>query len=180
MTDGINNEGAKTRSLIWCAIVGVTLGAVFSVSILEALILEVPVAMVVGLLFCVPPSRRYRLGGYLPTVGFALATMAFAVALPMKPFDKRIASLTASTVSIGDLVHLELASEPTDPEWAKVRITLPSKQPTRSEIVGCINEQTPLKARVFVCGNGSTLLWGAWHSKIGLSSKSATLAQFKP
>lgn len=180
MNDGMNSEGAKKLGTLGPAVLGLSLGAAFSVTYLELVILAIPLTMIIGLLFCLPQHRRYRLRGYLPATGVGLAVMALAVALPVKSFDRPIPPLSGAKVSLSELTRAGLVYDPGEPAWLGMEVTLPSATPTRMQIVECIGQQTSLDARISRCGNGSTLLWGAWFSKIHLRPKASEIAQSRP
>lgn len=167
----MKQEGVQPR-IAWAPVlVGAALGILFSIGYLELVIPAIPLTMIVGLLFCLPKDRRYRLRGYLPAMGVALAVMAGAAVLPVKKLDQPVAALPSPRPSIAELCQAGLTYEPSSPDWNDVRIELSSAAPSRNEIIRCINQQTPLEADVFGCGNGATLLWGPWTSKIRLRPK---------
>lgn len=177
MNDGINSKDARKCGSLGPAMLGLSLGVAFSVSYLELVIPAIPLTMIVGLSFCLPKHRRYRLRGYLPALGIALGVMVLAVALPVKTFDRTIPPLPANKVSLGELTRAGLVYDPGEPTWLGMQVTLPSATPTRMQIVECISQQTSLDARISRCANGSTLLWGAWFSKIHLRPKKTDVAE---
>ncbi|MEN9678204.1 MAG: hypothetical protein RIS76_4100 [Verrucomicrobiota bacterium] len=181
MSGGTHPEGSRitgpTWSLAGCLCVGTALGVTFSVLPLELVILGVPLALGIGLLFCLAPSRRYRLGGYIPTLGIALSVMIGAGFLPTKRLDRPVGEFPNKNVTMGELVRREVAYELSNPAGQSTSISLPTIHPSQRQILDAINQQTQLRASVFRCGNGSTLVWGSSIGRIRINTPTQRAAQ---
>lgn len=184
MNDGVNNEGGKTQSKTWslagCAFVGVVFGTVFSVLPMELVLLGAPLALGIGLLFCFPSTRRYRLSGYVPTIGIALTVMVCAGNLSPKRIDQPVDTFPSTVVTLEELVHRGIVYDLLDPAWASVSVALPTARPSQRQILDCINQQTQLRASVFRCASGATLLLGSSVGRISIRPSPKLLAQAKP
>jgi hypothetical protein len=181
MSGGTHPEGSRipgpTWSLAGCLCVGTVLGIAFSVLPLELVILGVPLALGIGVLYCLTPSLRYRLGGYIPTLGIALSVMIGASFLPTKRIDRPVGEFPSRYVTMGELVRRDVAYELSNPAWQSIGISLPTTHPSQRQILDAINEQTQLRASVFRCGNGSTVVWGSSVGRIRINTPTQRVAQ---
>jgi len=181
MSGGIHPEGSlipgPTWSLAGCLCVGSVLGVAFSVLPLPMVILGVPVALGIGLLFCLVPSRRYRLGGYIPTFGIALSVMIGAGFLPTKRIDRPVGEFPGKNITMGELVRREVAYEFSNPDWQSINISLPTTHPSQRQILDAINEQTQLRASVYRCGTCATVVWGSSVGRIRIKAPTQRAAQ---
>ena len=181
MSDGTHQEGSRIPGPAWslagCLCVGTVLGIAFSVLPLPMVILGVPLALGIGLLFCLVPSRRYRLGGYIPTLGIALSVMIGAGFLPTKRIDRPVGEFPGKIITMGELVRQDVAYELSNPAWQSIGIALPTTHPSRSQTLDAINDQTQLRASVYRCGNGSTVVWGSSVGRIRINTPTQQVAQ---
>ena len=171
----MNNKGANTKKLIAGAAIGAALGATFVAAPVEIVVLAVPPSICVGIFLCLRDLTRLPAAGM--TVAAVVSVIVAVIATRTDALDKRPASFSTNVVTIEDLVRKGTAYEPAEADWAKTQIRLASVEPTVREIIQAVNDQTPLRARVFRCGTGLSILHGAWVGKIEFRAKApASLA----
>ena len=161
--------GTKLRMLIAGTVIGAVLGATFVWAPVEIVVLALPASILVGIFLCVRNAARISAAGM--TVAAVVVLIAAVVVTRPDPMEKRPATFSSAKVTIADLVGKGTAYEPTEADWARYPVNLPSANPTVHEIMQAVNAQTPLRASVFRCGTGTTLLQGAWVGRINLRPK---------
>lgn len=171
MIEKPTGHAQKQRSLCWNAVIGVIVGALFSLTPFTLLVYAVPGAFAIGIYYWLTRRRTSQFQGLLPTVAFALATMIGAMLLPTKFEDERVGPLTGKDISVSGLVAAGLAYEPREASWNRETIHLASITPTRREILQAINSQTALSADYYGCGTMATCWRGGAGGKIRLRSK---------
>lgn len=163
---GIKKEPTASpppQSLTVQALGAVPWGLFFPVMpILEVLVFLSPAW---GTLLILRERSRTRRNGFLRGALVRLAVVVSIVVAaawaPVKCLDEEVGPLP-STATLQNLarqyelfhalVHVESGLNPT--------LTFPRTRMTRREMLQSIKEQTGLKWKIFVCGNGVTILWG--------------------
>jgi len=171
----MNSEGAKQRRFISGLVIGIALGVAFVAAPIEIILLAIPASACMALFLCVRNPARLPAAG-LASVAFVSVIFTVAVT-KTDALDKRPASFSTNTVTVADLVQHGIAHQPTEAEWTKTQIRLPSKEPTIREIMQAVNDQAPFRAKVWRCGTGASILRGAWVSKISFSAKEPQAAR---
>lgn len=55
-----------------------------------------------------------------------------------------------------------------DQAHESLSVQLPSRDPTRREVIRAISDQTGFRASIFHCGNGATVVFGGGMSRISV------------
>jgi hypothetical protein len=105
----------------------------------------------------------------------ALAVILCAIFAPTKYDDQRIGPLFQPTTTLGNLERLGVIYQLSNPDLRTQAISFASLSPTRREVMQEISRQTDLRASVFRCGNGATLLFGNSGGRIHVRMKDAAL-----
>jgi hypothetical protein len=117
--------------------------------------------------------RRFRAWPLLPLrMALAAAIVATAAGLPVKYDDtRRLEGLRSADTTLGEIGRTNRFYVQRDCE--DVAVKLPSTSPTFRQAVAAIESQTGLRCRVGRCGNGKTVLWGAYIMSVDVSRPEA-------
>ena len=115
---------------------------------------------------------RAKRHGFFPGVlldaGVLALMAAAAVATPVKYEDQKRMSLPDTTITLEALDRIHpFRGNTASTELVK----LPSRTPTLREVARAVEGQTPYQCRIWRCGNGMTLLWGAYIMGVSLEHK---------
>jgi hypothetical protein len=111
-------------------------------------------------------NRHGFLPGALCRFGIVAVVVITAVLLPTKHEDQRIGPLPHPDLTLGELTATGAIDPVFNQQHEVVRVSLPSRTPTRREVINAIQQQTGLKASIFHCGSGATILFGGGVGRI--------------
>lgn len=98
----------------------------------------------------------------------ALLIIAVVISLPKPWQTRRFGPFKATTVTFADLAASRAIVSA--PEQGGTTIMLPNTNPTKLEIINAITNQTPYRARIRLCFDGSCLLSGPFAGPISIRS----------
>ncbi len=116
-------------------------------------------------------AKHGFLGGFVLRAAAAALVMTAAVLFPAKHEDLlRVQELPGPRVTLTFLsTQRPFSCQESLPE---TEIVLPSAQPTLREAIGAMEAQGKVDCQILRCGNGVTLLWGAYIMGVAVHHRS--------
>jgi hypothetical protein len=159
---------SRTNKQLLRQVAGALLWAVFFILAPTEVLLFGALVWIPLLIWC--ERRRALRYAFWPGIAARLGIVAIAIGTaalaPTQHEDGRVGPLPHMDISLGDLAVADVIYRLFDRAHDAIRVQLPSATPTRREVMRAITEQTGLRASVFHCGNGATVLFGSGVGRI--------------
>ncbi|EEF58216.1 hypothetical protein [Pedosphaera parvula] len=115
-------------------------------------------------------TKRYGFWpGALCRFAVVLSIVVIAAKAPLKREDHHVGPLPNKQVTFAELVAAQIIYPPFGSNHYSLKITLPSTNPTVREVMHAITQQTGMRASIFHCASGATILHGSGGGSIRVS-----------
>jgi len=162
-------DTSRSQNLLWQAGGAIAWGAFFVLAPWEIVYLGA-IVWIPWLIRCerLRSSRYGLMPGLLIRAAIVTSMLIGAINAPVKFLDERVGPFASSTISLDELAKEDVIRLSDEIVEKSLQIVLPSKSPTRREIMHSIDQQTDWRAHYDTCASGSTLLFGDGGGQISL------------